>query len=474
MHITIAGMSPDGHISDRVLTAARGANAVVLQTSVAGNTDLDIDHDTLDSLYEASEDFDALTDNACAFLMRDGLLFITLGDYCHNLIAAELVRRVLDDGGTVNAIPYGDPALSAAFAAGLIDGSCGVCVHSASSFERVSDTGLFLIVNEIDSRYKASDLKLKLSGSYGDEYPAFLVDTRSGKGENILLCQLDGAASYGYYTSVVIVPCRLVSKNRFLFADLVDVMARLRSRSGCPWDKAQTHATLKRYLIEEGYEVLEAIDDDDMDALADELGDVLLQVVFHARIGEQQGEFDINDVTTAICRKMISRHTHIFGDAVAETPQAVVNNWEQIKKEERGQQSQTDVLRSVPKSMPALMRSGKVQHKAAHVGFDFPAVSYAVDKLREELSEVLAENEKEALTEECGDLLFAAVNVVRLLDVEPETALQKSTDKFITRFALVERLATERGMDMRQCGIEVLDSLWDEAKVILRQKSTTQ
>ncbi len=469
MHITIAGMGPDGYISDKVLSAAKGASAVVLQTSRVGTPPLDIEYGTLDDIYEAADDFDTLTDSACEFLMRDKLLFVSLGDFCHNRIAAALVRRVLETGGTVSAIPYGDPALSAAFASGLLNSSSGVCIHAAASFTRVSDTSVTLVINEIDSRYLASDLKLKLAGSYGDEYPVFLVDTCSGKGENILLCQLDGAPSYGYYTSVVIVPCQIVHKSRFLFSDLVDVMAKLRSRSGCPWDKAQTHASLKRYLIEEGYEVLEAIDDDDMDALYDELGDVLLQVVFHARIGEQQGEFDINDVTTAICRKMISRHTHIFGDAVADTPQDVVNNWEQIKKDERGQQSQTEVLKSVPKSMPALMRSSKVQHKAAHVGFDFPDAAQAMDKLREEMAEVTAETDKDAQAEECGDMLFAAVNVVRLLGTEPETALQKATDKFIARFALVERIAAERNVDMQQCGIDMLDSLWDEAKAILKQ-----
>lgn len=467
MNITIAGMSPEGYISEKVLASAQNADTIVLQTTHAGNAQYPFEFLTLDHIYDDSEDFDTLTDSACQFLMRDGLLFVTLGDFCHNRIAAALVRRVLDTGGHVNVIPYGDPALSAAFCAGLIDGTSGICLHSASSLIRITDTSLTLVINEIDSRYMASDLKLKLSGNYGDEHPAFLVDTRSGKGENILLCQLDAAPSYGYYTSVVIVPCAMVGKNRFLFADLVDVMAKLRSRSGCPWDKAQTHASLKRYLIEEGYEVLEAIDNEDMDALYDELGDVLLQVVFHARIGEQQGEFDITDVTTAICRKMISRHTHIFGDAVANTPQDVVKNWEQIKKDERGQQSQTDVLNSVPKSMPALMRSGKVQHKAAHVGFDFTDVSQALDKLREEMAEVMAETEKPALAEECGDLLFAAVNVVRMLGVESETALQKATDKFISRFALVEKLAAERNINMQQCGIEMLDSLWDEAKAVL-------
>jgi tetrapyrrole methylase family protein/MazG family protein len=464
MNITIAGMKPDGSLTEQIRQEAKRASAVVLQTGLAGTPDLDVDFETLDDVYDQAEDFDSLVDNACIRLIRDGLLFIALGNLFHNRIAASLSRRVHDAGGQVRVVSDGNPALNAALTAGLIDGSFGTCTHTASTFSRVEDTGVVLVIDEIDTRLKASDLKLKLTRWYDDEYPVFLVDTRSGKGENILLCQLDGAASYGYYTSMVIVPCRQVRKTRFTFTDLLDVMVRLRSRNGCPWDREQTHISLKRYLIEEGYEVLDAIDSGDMDALCDELGDVLLQVVFHARIAEQQGEFDISDVTTAICRKMISRHTHIFGDAVADTAQDVVNNWEQIKKNERGQQTQTDVLKSVPKSMPALMRSGKVQHKAAHVGFDFREVAQAMDKLREEIAEVEAESGGDALTEECGDLLFAAVNVVRLYGIEPETALQKATDKFINRFSLVEKLALEKNVDMHTCGLDILDVLWNEAK----------
>lgn len=464
MNVTIAGMKPDGSISEQVQKAAREASAVVLQTSLNGTAQPGFAFETLDALYEQAEDFDRLIDSACDLMLRDGLMFVALGGFAHNRIAAALAQRVRAAGGQVRVISGGCPALGAALAEGLLDGSAGVCIHTASTFSRMDDTSQVLVINEIDSAYKASDLKLRLMLWYDDEYPVLLVDTRSGKCENILLCQLDGAPSYGYYTSVVIAPCALARKKRFTFTDLLEVMARLRSRHGCPWDKEQTHESLKRYLIEEGYEVLDAIDTGDMEALADELGDVLLQVVFHARIAEQQGEFDISDVTTAICRKMIARHPHIFGDVVANTPEVVLSNWEQIKKEERGQQTQTDVLQNIPRSMPALMRSGKVQHKAAHVGFDFTEAAQAVDKLREEIDEVANAQSPDELADECGDLLFAAVNVVRLYGVEPEMALQKATDKFIERFSLVERLATQRNVDMRTCGLDVLDALWDEAK----------
>ncbi len=465
MHLTIASMNATGEIHEDVRKIAHQTSRVILQTKIGHALKDDIAYDSLDDLYESADDFDALAALACERLMLDGTLFIVLGDICRNTIAAYAVKRIIQSGGSVSVIPDGSPALCAAFAAGAADGLNGVLSFSAASFTRVCDTDAALVIDEIDSRLKASDLKLKLSRVYDDEHPLFIADIRSMCGKIIPLCLLDAEPSYGYYTSVVVASCPLEQKRRYTFCDLVTVMERLRSRNGCPWDREQTHLSLKRYLVEESYEVLEAIDNDDMDALYDELGDVLLQVVFHARIAQQHGEFDISDVTTAICSKMISRHTHIFGCAVANSPDDVISNWEQIKKGEKGQQTQTEVLQGVPKSMPALMRSGKVQHKAAHVGFDFTEVSQAFDKLLEEIEEVKQSRDNAALQNECGDLLFSAVNVVRLLGVEPETALQKATDKFISRFAVVEKMAAEQNVDMRSCGIEKLDELWDKAKL---------
>lgn len=466
MHLTIASMNALGHVHEEVLNAARLADYVILQTKV-GHTlgDTGISFESLDDLYESADDFDELAALACNKLLRGHTLFIVLGDICRNTIAASAVKRAKEAGGTVSVIPDGNPALCAAFAAGAADGTGGVLSFSASSLTQVWDTSAVVVIDEIDTRFKASEIKLKLSRVYSDDHPVFLTDTRSLDGKIIPLCLLDAEPSYGYYTSVAVLSCPLERKQRYTFADLVAVMERLRSRDGCPWDKEQTHESLKRYLVEESYEVLEAIDDKDVDALYDELGDVLLQVVFHARIAQQQGEFDISDVTTAICAKMISRHTHIFGNAVAKSPDEVINNWENIKKGEKGQQTQTEVLQGVPKSMPALMRSGKVQHKAAHVGFDFSDVSQAFDKLFEEIEEVRQSSEGRERAEECGDLLFSAVNVVRLLGIEPETALQKATDKFISRFAVVEKIAAEENVDMQSCGMQKLDELWDKAKL---------
>jgi tetrapyrrole methylase family protein/MazG family protein len=329
-----------------------------------------LDYETLDNIFETAGDFDALTERACERIVSDGALFVALGKAYVNRIAVKAAASVREAGGSVAVIPDGDEALCLAMAAGAADGLAGVAVHTASSFDVASDTGIALVIHEIDTRLAAGELKLKLQRHYDDAHPVFMVNLREGTGKIIPLWELDAGLSYGYYTSVVIAPAPLTARKRYTFLDLVRIMERLRARDGCPWDAEQTHESLRRYLIEEGYEVLEAIAAGDMDALYDELGDVLLQVVFHARIAQQCGEFDISDVTTAVCAKMISRHTHIFGSAVAETPDAVLQNWDRIKRGEKGHTTTAEVLRDVPKSMPALMRSGKVQQNAALVGFD--------------------------------------------------------------------------------------------------------
>ena len=472
MHITIASMGADGMLSQDVLDAAKTASAVMVQTKLSGLPKMPgISFETLDDIYETADDFDSLIEVACGAMMRNELLFIALGEIWLNEIAIGFAKRVIGSGGTVRVIGE-DAALSAALEEGLITNACGICTFTASFVGRVNDTDTLLVVHEIDTRVLACELKIKLLQYYDDEKSVLFVNLKERTRKVIPLCEIDSQPDYGYYTSMVVAPTPLASKKRYTFADLISVMDRLRSENGCPWDREQTHASLKRYLVEESYEVLEAIDDNDMNALYDELGDVLLQVVFHAKIGSQRGEFDVTDITSAICQKMISRHTHIFGTDIAETPDAVIDNWELIKREEKGQQNQTDVLKGVPKSMPALMRSGKVQHKAAHVGFDFREISEPIGKLREEIEEVEQDiADGRDLWEECGDMLFAAVNVVRLLGVEPEVALQKATDKFITRFGEVEKIALARNIDMKTCTIAELDEIWGEAKKKTEQSS---
>lgn len=248
---------------------------------------------------------------------------------------------------------------------------------------------------------------------------------------------------------------------------LIDIMKLLRSPEGCPWDREQSHESLKRYLIEETYEYLEAVDKEDKRHMCEELGDVLLQVVFHAQIAAENGDFNIEDVINGVCNKMIHRHPHVFGDASAETSGQVLKNWEEIKKKEKGITNQTSVLQDVPNNLPALMRSYKVQQKAAQVGFDWDNTADVFAKIREEIDELEAEYNKsniDGITDELGDVLFSVVNLSRFLKVHPELSLTQSTNKFIGRFEYIEKRAAEQGKTLNDMKLSEMEALWEEAK----------
>lgn len=261
-------------------------------------------------------------------------------------------------------------------------------------------------------------------------------------------------------------------KKKYNIQDLVDIMALLRAPDGCPWDIKQTHESIRKNFIEETYEVVEAIDKKDRELLCEELGDVLLQVVFHSRMEEEAGGFTFDDVCDGICKKLIVRHPHIFSDVVADTPEEVLKNWDAIKRETKGQSSVSESMMDIPAAMPALIRAEKIQKKASNVGFDWKEASGAVEKLREEvdeLDEAIKSGDSEHIDEELGDLLFSAVNVSRLVKSDPEVALAKSCDKFTSRFKLCEKLIAEQGLDMTSMSLEELDSFWDKAKIIEKQ-----
>jgi tetrapyrrole methylase family protein / MazG family protein len=257
-------------------------------------------------------------------------------------------------------------------------------------------------------------------------------------------------------------------KDKYDLQDLMEIMKLLRSENGCPWDREQTHESLKKYLIEETYEVLEVIDLNDKDRLCEELGDLLLQIVFHARIASEEGTFDMSDVITGISRKMVQRHTHVFGDAKADTPDEVVSNWEAIKKREKGMESQTSVLKGVPANLPALMRSYKVQQKAAQVGFDWEHAEDVLEKVKEEileLEDVYNSKNVERITDEMGDVLFSLVNLSRFLKIQPELALTGTVNKFIKRFEYVEQESTKAGKKLEEMTLAEMDELWEKAKI---------
>ncbi len=263
-------------------------------------------------------------------------------------------------------------------------------------------------------------------------------------------------------------------KDKYTFDDLIEIVKILRAPGGCPWDRAQTHKSIRSNFIEETYEAIEAIDTDDTELLREELGDVLMQVALHCEMEREAGSFDINDVCDGVCKKLIYRHPHVFGDVTAENPEQALNSWDAAKMKSKSQTTYSDAMRSISKALPALMRSEKIQKKASKVAFDWDNALGAMTKLTEECNElnvaIALGNSKNQL-EEVGDVLFTVVNVARFLDIDSEYALELACEKFVTRFAMVEQLAQERGINMSAASLTQLDSLWEEVKILQKHKS---
>ena len=261
--------------------------------------------------------------------------------------------------------------------------------------------------------------------------------------------------------------CELLQKDKYGFEELVTIMEVLRGEGGCPWDREQTHKSIRNDLIEETYEVIEAIDTENPELLREELGDVLLQIVFHAGISSDDNEFNIEDVTDEICRKMIYRHPHVFGNVNADTSEEVLRNWEKLKSEEKQRTTVTDKLNAIPRQLPALMRATKVGKKASC--FDFPNKESVIQKLHEEISEVesaINNGDQANMHEEIGDLLLTITSLCRKIDVNAERALNDATDKFIYRFDKVEKKVIEENKDIKEMDISELDNIWEQIKHI--------
>ncbi len=260
----------------------------------------------------------------------------------------------------------------------------------------------------------------------------------------------------------------LAGKNRYTFSELCDITEILRAPGGCPWDMEQTHKSTRRALLEECYEVVEAIDLDDKKLMREELGDLLFQVLFHAQIEKELGNFDIDDVSSDIAYKLVSRHPHVFSRVDVDSVDEVLVNWDKIKNEEKKRQTATSRLRAIPSVFPALMQAQSVGERAAKVGFDFSTAEEAEKKIYEELSEI-KEADADSLKEECGDLLFAVVNYLRKLGIDAEEALHNANEKFISRFDMLEQISLENGKRVEENSIEDLDKYWNMVKLNKKQ-----
>lgn len=266
-------------------------------------------------------------------------------------------------------------------------------------------------------------------------------------------------------------------KEKYDVNDLLTIITALRSPDGCPWDRAQTHTSIKKNFIEETYEVIEAINQNSTEGLREELGDVLLQIVLHTEMEREQNNFDFDDVCNDLCQKLVVRHPHVFGEVKADNEAEALLSWDNAKAKTKGVKRQSETMDSIPRELPALMRAQKVQSRAAKVGFDWRDSDGAFGKISEEINELqsaIVQGDKAHIVEEFGDLLFSCVNVSRFIDVDSEECLTAATDKFISRFKLVEQLAEEKGILMKNSSIEELDLLWDRSKEIMAEKAKTE
>jgi tetrapyrrole methylase family protein/MazG family protein len=321
------------------------------------------------------------------------------------------------------------------------------------------------LIAQLHSRAIASEVKLTLMSLYPDEFPVWLVHaagTDEQFVEDLRLFEIDRSDRIGLLTALYVPP--LGSETSF--EAFLEVVAHLRSPEGCPWDREQTHQSLREDLLEEVYEVLSAIDVDDPFSLQEELGDLLLLIFLQAQIGADEGEFTMADVLSSIHTKIVRRHPHVFGDIQVDSTGAILKNWERLKAEERAAngKSEKSLLDGVALTLPALAQAENYQERAARVGFDWPYVQGVLDKLNEEIEEVKTATDGEARAAELGDLLFALVNLARWYKVDAESALREANSRFRQRFIHIEEHARKQGKEISQLSLDEMEALWQEAK----------
>ncbi|MGB9792526.1 MAG: nucleoside triphosphate pyrophosphohydrolase [Thermacetogeniaceae bacterium] len=447
----------------------------------------------LDRFYEEAESFDEVYRRMADFLLAEAgkgggpLLFAVPGN---PLVGEAVVRLLLERAAAAGVKVRIWPApsfLDAVFSLLGIDPAQGLLIADAFRCDRLAvPPGVGVIVSQVYDRRIASEVKLALMEHFPDDHRIAVVRAAGVPGLEsvrwVPLYELDRLREIDHLTTVYAPPVsgegaasagaeQPEAAAAYPLDPLVEVMQRLLGPGGCPWDRQQTHASLKKYLIEETYEVIDAIDEGNMHKLCEELGDLLLQVVFHAVLAQNRGDFTVVDVVEGIVEKLKRRHPHVFGEIRVKDASEVLRNWEDIKRGERkgGEKGErSSLMEGIPRSLPSLLMAQKVQGKAALVGFDWPDASGAASKLEEEWREVKAAWERgdsDALRRELGDFLFAAVNVCRLLKVNAEDALREAVEKFIGRFRYMEKRAAELGVELKNLSLSELDALWDEAKL---------
>lgn len=477
--IKIVGLGPGstGDLTLKTLEYMKNAKKVYLRTKKHPNVEyienMGIEFETFDSMYDSADDFDDLYLKIAKIVSNeDDVVYAVPG---HPLVAEKSVGhiiRICEEAGkkyeVVTALSFIDAVITAI----KIDPVLGLKVIDGLQLDiQEPDINVSNIVTQVYSPFIACDIKIKLMDYYDDEQEVYLIKAAGVDGlekiEKMSLFEIDRIEWVDYLTSLYIPPCTV--NRKYNFNDLVSIMKTLRSENGCPWDREQTHESLEICLVEECYEVLDAIKNNDTENLCEELGDVLLQVVFHSEIAREYDGFSVKDVVHGITEKMIKRHPHIFEGEKCETSGEVLLTWDKIKMKEKSQDNYTRVLKDIPMSFPSLLRAQKLQEKAKKVGFDFPNIEDIIDKIREEFDEVLTaykNGNNSEIESEIGDLLFAVVNFSRFLGLNSEICLTNTIEKFIKRFEYIETKVLESGKTLKDSSLEEMDRLWNEAKGI--------
>ena len=464
--LTIAPLSTPETLTLSAWKAVEEASTLFLQTrehpSARPVLEAGLPYVSMDDLYEASLDYDALNEAIADRLTSGGsAVYAVMGGGCFAQLPC--IRSACEKKGFELVQLPGVAYYKAAFP----DAERGQ-VYTANDLPDMLDTDAPLYISELDNPLLAGEVKLKLQRYYPDEYPVTLA-TQEPSGayirRTVPLYALD--REKGFFASTVLhVPALpFDQKQTYGYKDLLTVLRRLRAPDGCPWDREQTHESLKKDLREECYELMDAIDENSDEHIVEECGDVLMNILFHPLIGEEQGRYDERDVTTEVVKKLIYRHPHVFGTVQVSSSEEVLKNWEALKEKEKGQQTVTATLRSVPRSFPALLRCQKVQKKARKVGFDFDTAADAFYKIGEETEELRrAMASGRDIEKEMGDLFFAAVNVCRLLGLDGEETLHRATDKFIRRFEQMEKNIDAAGKKLSEMTLAEMDEFWELAK----------
>jgi tetrapyrrole methylase family protein/MazG family protein len=483
MGIKIVGLGPGdpGALTRRAWEVLSAASEVYLRTArhpTVASLPQGPTYHNFDALYETAGDYATLYEGIARRVVAlgrrpGGIIYAVPG---HPLVGEASVTRILElvqsaETGArlpveiVPGLSFVEPVLTAL----RLGGVAGVQVLDAGEVAAVHHPPINpdapALLAQVYNQTVASDVKLVLMNQYPDDHPVALVHaagTPDELVESLPLYQIDRSSHLAHLTTLYVSPLPRPGS----FEAFQETIARLRAPDGCPWDRKQNHQTLRHNLLEETYEVLEALDADDPQAMREEFGDLLLQIVLHSQIAVDEGEFRMADVIAAVNEKIIRRHPHVWGEVHVDGADQVMANWEALKKKEREHNglSEASLLDGVPKALPALAQAYRYQERAGRVGFDWPEIDPVFDKIGEELAEAQAAETPEACAAEIGDLLFAIVNWARWQGVDPEAALREANARFYRRFHHIERGAAAQGRALANMTLEEMETLWEEAK----------